>query len=71
MKITMAPEMEEQLARIFAGLSMSDYDMLPGVPGWCDEDQPFSKSDVVALYRTHNLLAAVENDIAARKMKQR
>ncbi len=62
-------DFEEQEARIFAGLSLKEYDELPGVPEWCTEDQPLSKSEILVLYRLHNQMNAVRDDLSTKKKR--
>jgi hypothetical protein len=66
----LSPEFEEAEARVFAGVSLAEFDAMPGVPDWCNEDRPISKSDVVAHYRLHMLIDAVRDDITVRKMRR-
>lgn len=35
------------------GLSPTEYDALPGIDFWCDEDNPLSKSTVIIWWRYH------------------
>ena len=60
-------EFEEQEARIFAGMSLQEFNRMPGTPEWCDDMNPLSKADVVVLYRMHGLIGAVQEHAAATK----
>lgn len=60
-------EFEAQQARLFAGMSVMEYEALPGDPTWCDETQPMSKADVIVLYRMSNLISAVQTHAAAKR----
>lgn len=69
--ITFDMALEEHEARVAFGISASDYEELPGVPAYCDEDHPISKCDVLAFYRISKLIRAVEADVNARQAKKR
>lgn len=60
---------EEQEARIFAGLSVMEYDSLPGVGEWCNADQPISKAEILVLYRLHNQVLAVQRHLDSKKKR--
>jgi hypothetical protein len=70
-KIEFALAMEETQARLFSGLTAIEYMQLPGVPRYCDVDNPVSKSDVLAIYRLHHLIGAVQQDVNDKKAKRR
>lgn len=57
---------EQEQARIYAGMSMAEYDSLPGTPEWCVGDER-SKSHILMLYRMSNTIPAVASDAQARK----
>lgn len=63
--------LEEHQARIFMGLSIAEYNDMPGVPGYCDENQPVSKCHVLAMYRLTRLIGAVRDDVNAKAAKKR
>jgi hypothetical protein len=70
-KIEFALALEEHQARIFSGLTAREYMDLPGVTRYCDEANPVSKSDVLAVYRLNKLIAAIEADVNAKEAKKR
>jgi hypothetical protein len=60
--------LEEEMARVWAGLSISEYEALVGNPDWVNPFKPSrSKADIVAAYRMANLMEAIQNDMAAAK----
>lgn len=62
---------EEEEARKESGLTMAEYDALPGTPMWIDPDRHrLSKSDIIVLYRNANLIPMVGQDAAASKMER-
>lgn len=62
-------DFEEHEARAHAGLSLKEYDSLPGDSDWCDELNPISKSEILVLYRLHNQIKAVSDHIATKKKR--
>lgn len=59
-------------ARIYAGLSMAEWDALPGVPEWIDpERHARSKSHILVLYRMSNAIPAAANDAQAREAERK
>lgn len=70
-QITMEMEFEEQEARIFAGLTLQEYDQLPGGSRWCDAKHPMSKSQIVAMYQLHKLINLVRDHVSSKKGKPR
>lgn len=68
--ITYTMAYEQEQARIYAGMSVAEYDALPGTSAWIDpEIGGRSKSDLVMLYRMSNTIPAVANDAATRQME--
>lgn len=64
-------EYEMEQARIYAGLSMSEWDALPGTPEWIDSERHSrSKSHILVLYRMSNAIPAAANDAATRQMER-
>ena len=57
-------EFEEHAARVHAGLSLKEYEELPGTMDWRDEEHPISKCEILVLYRLHHQIAAVQHQIA-------
>lgn len=71
MKISYNLAFEEQLARIWAGLSEAEYAALPGAPRWVDpETGGRSKAEVLVLYRMNNRIGAVSQDAAAARKRR-
>jgi hypothetical protein len=69
--ITYTLAFEEEQARIAAGMSITEYDQLPGTPMWTDPVQGGrSKCHIVMLYRMAQYIPAVAQDASARKMEQ-
>ncbi|PJF33699.1 MAG: hypothetical protein CUN57_01460 [Phototrophicales bacterium] len=69
--IAMPLQMEEQLARKSQGLSLEQYDALPGTRQWLGilSDASLSKSCVIALYRLENLVNNVYRDLEIESRK--
>lgn len=57
----MSAEFEEQEARIYAGLSVLDYEQLPGCMEWRTNEQPISKAEIIAFWRIQKRLAAIRD----------
>lgn len=69
--ITYTLAYEEEQARIAAGMSITDYDALPGSPMWINpETGGRSKCHIILLYRMAQYIPAVANDAQARKAEQ-
>lgn len=69
--ITYTMAYEEEQARIYAGMSILEYDALPGTPQWIDpEVGGRSKSDLVIIYRMSKNIPAAVADIQAREMQR-
>lgn len=62
-------ELEEQQARIFAGLGMQEYAELPGDPAHNDGRYAMSKAEVVVLHRVSRDIAAVVENSRVKKGK--
>lgn len=63
-------EYEMEQARIYAGLSMAEWDTLPGTPEWIDpERHSRSKCHILVLYRMSNAIPAAANDALIRKQE--
>lgn len=67
--ITYSIDFEEHEARIHAGLSLKEYNDLPGDPAWCTEQFPVSKAEILVSFRLHYQILAVQDDIAAKKKR--
>lgn len=66
---TLAYELEQ--ARLFAGLTASEFDRMPGTPEWCTEATGWrSKCHILMLYRMSNNIPAVAQDAAAKDMER-
>lgn len=63
---------EEQEARVSEGLTISEYEALPGTPRWVLPDGPeWTKCHVLMRYRMSRAIPAVGQDAQAREMKRR
>lgn len=69
--ITASLDFEENAARAAAGLSLKEYEELPGTMDWCDEEHPMSKCEILVLYRLNNQIAAVQQQIANKPRRGR
>lgn len=70
--ITYTLAYEEQQARIYAGMSINEYEALPGTPMWIKPNiGGYSKSHIVVLYRLSNTIPAVAQDASAREMERK
>lgn len=59
--ITTSVMFEEHEARITFGMSLEEYEKLPGTPEWIIEGGPqYSKCHVIAWYRLHNRIGLVQ-----------
>lgn len=57
-----------QTARVDMGLSLAEFDALPGNGCWVDMDNPtLSKADVLMIYRRSRAIPAVMNDAQNRE----
>ena len=66
---TLAYELEQ--ARLFAGLTMKEFDLMPGTPEWCTAQTGWrSKCHILTLYRMSNNIPAVAQDAAAKDMER-
>lgn len=65
---------ELHLAAAHCGYTMTEFNALPGIDAFLSEDDPESKSMVLARYRADILLEAIKNDMVAieqdRRIKQ-
>jgi hypothetical protein len=70
--VTYTLEFEMQTARVEMGLSMQEFDALPGNTCWVDMDNPtLSKSDVLMIYRRNRAIPAVMSDAQSREMQKK
>lgn len=64
-------EFEQQQARVKAGLSVAEYEQLPGTPQWARRrGLSTSKCHVIMWYRQERRLQIVGDDIQAREMER-
>lgn len=69
--ITYSLDYELEQARLFAGLTASEFDKMPGSPEWCNEQSGWrSKAHILVLYRMHNNIPAVAQDAANKEMER-
>ena len=65
-------EYECESARIHAGMSIAEWDALPGTRQWLDpETGGRSKCDLLILYRMSNFIPAASNDAQAREVERK
>lgn len=61
---------EELQALTAMGMTLADYEALPGTPDWINPAHPtLCKSDVIAWYRLSGRIPAVQQTAAAKKTK--
>lgn len=66
---TMAYELEQ--ARLYAGMTIAEFDALPGSPMWCTESTGWrSKCHILLLYRMSKVIPAVAEDASAKEMER-
>jgi len=59
-------------AQAAMGLTLGEYDALPGTPDWVDLDNPtLSKCEVIAWYRLSRRIPALMAEAANKKAKRR
>jgi hypothetical protein len=64
-------EYEYESARVYAGISISEWEMLPGTRLWLPESGGRCKCDIIILYRMSNFIPAAGNDAQAREMERK
>lgn len=62
-------DFEEQEARVYAGLSLVEYEQMPGNMEWCTPDQPMSKAELIVLRRLHLQVAQVQQHLSNKKKR--
>jgi len=62
---------EMQQARVAAGLSLHEWDTLPGDPIWTSDVQPMCKAEVLIWFRMAQRIPAVSNDLQARETQRK
>lgn len=66
---TIAYELEQ--ARLFAGITAGEFDVMPGVPEWCTDATGWrSKCHILILYRMSNSIPAVAQDASNRETER-
>ena len=66
--IASSASLEQEMARVWAGLSLAEFDDLPGNPEWVNYHNPKrSKASIVAAYRMANLLDSIQDDLSYTK----
>lgn len=61
-----------QAARVELGLTLEEFDALPGNPCWVSVDDPtLSKAHVIMLYRRSKAIPAVMSDAQARDAQKK
>lgn len=70
--VTYTLEYEMQAARVEMGLTLAEFDALPGNPCWVDVDNPtLSKSDILIIYRRNKAIPSVMSDAQARDAQRK
>lgn len=67
--ISYTPAYELEQSRILAGVSIEDYENLPGNPDWCLPGQR-SKAHLLVFWRMSQRIPAVASDAQIRKMER-
>lgn len=69
--IAYTQEYEWEQARIWAGISIPEWDAMPGSRAWIDANKGGrSKSDILILFRMQNLIPAAASDAQARQSER-
>lgn len=68
--VTYSLAFEEYQSWVAMGLTLDEYNSLPGTPDWTDESHPLSKCDVIAWYRLSRRIDAVMSEAAAKRKKR-
>lgn len=72
MDVTYGPAYENEQARLFAGLSIEEWDHMPGTQLWIDPVRGGRcKSEILILYRMSLQIPAAMNDAQAREMERK
>jgi hypothetical protein len=61
---------EQEQSRIYAGMSVAEYDALPGTPDWAVDGQR-TKAHILVLYRMSNAIPAAISDAQARESERK
>ena len=69
--ITYALAFECEQARIYAGMSIAEWDALPGTRQWIPPSGGRSKCDLLILYRMSQFIPAAANDAQGREMERK
>lgn len=70
--VTYTLEFEMQTARVEMGLTLDEFDALPGNPCWVKWENPtLSKADVLMIYRRNRAIPAVMSDAQNREAKKK
>jgi hypothetical protein len=69
--ITYSMAYEEEQARLFAGISIPEWDAMPGSQVWIDPDiGGRCKAEIIMLYRMNNWIPAASQDVTARQIER-
>lgn len=72
MTITYGQSYEYEQARLFAGLSITEWDNMPGTQQWVNpEIGGRCKAEMLILYRMSLMIPAASNDAQAREMERK
>lgn len=70
-QVTYGQAYENEQARLYAGLSIAEWDKMPGTQQWIDpEVGGRSKAEMLILYRMSLQIPAAMNDAQAREMER-
>lgn len=69
--ITHSLEYEKVMARAMVGLSIAEFEALPGNPEWCLPGQNLSKCHVLMAYRMNKWIEAAGNEGQRRDMERK
>lgn len=61
---------ELQEARVAAGISISEFDAMPGIPMWMKPTDSMSKCHLLVWFRKHRLVEAAQNSAQIRESKK-
>jgi hypothetical protein len=68
--VTYAESYELEQARVYAGISIAEFDALPGTPEWMQSGER-SKAHILVLYRMSNAIPAAVSDAQSREMERK
>lgn len=69
--ITYSVQYDYEQARIYAGMSITEWDALPGTRQWIPDSGGRCKCDLIILYRMSQFIPAAANDAQGREMERK